>query len=168
VIVDDDLVRLQALERRQREELDRAARRSFSLYAAAATFNGYSYQAHLLKSKEIPRYRAQRELIQQHLSTFEAEVADEQKLKRFLGKWQWRNEAERVGMQQHYDYLYRLSSRLLHATPMNVITEKDLSESERIVLLEYIVVATLDALDAIDAFDFPGLPATAVVRFPLQ
>lgn len=59
-------------------------------------------------------------------------------------------------MADQYDFLYRLTSRLLHATPMNMITEKELLEPERIMLLEYIVVTAEDILDAIEDFDFPG------------
>jgi len=141
---------------RRREEIDRSARRTFALYAAAATFNGYSYQAHLLRTKQIPHWQEQLDLIGSRTAEFVLEVADQTASKRYLGKWNWRGEAERVGMVHQYEFLYRLTSRLLHATPMNIVTEKKLLEGERLTLLEYMVVTTEDIFDAVESFDFPG------------
>lgn len=141
---------------RRKEELDRRARRMFALYATAATFNGYGYQAHLLQTKQIPHWQQQLDIIRSKIDDFMLEVDDQAKSARYLGKWNWRGEADRVGMVGQYEFLYRLTSRLLHATPMNIVTEKDLLEGERLTLLEYIVVTTEDVFDAIDRFDFPG------------
>jgi hypothetical protein len=137
-------------------ELDRRARRSFALYAAAATFNGYVYQSDLIRTEAIPRYRAQLDVIEQRIAAFRQDVGDHGKAERYFGKWNWRGEAQRVHMVEQYDFLYRLTSRLLHATPMNVVTEKELLDGERIALLEYIVVVINDLLEAIEQFDFPG------------
>ncbi|MBD8621196.1 hypothetical protein IFT67_20000 [Sphingomonas sp. CFBP 13728] len=139
-----------------REKIDRKARRHFALYAAAAVFNGYGYQRHLLIEKQIPHWRSQLALIDDRINDFSTRMADPAKVNRYLGQWQWRSEALRVGMVAQYDFLYRLTSRLLHATPMNIITEKELIEGERITLLEYIAISVPDAIDAIDAFQFPG------------
>lgn len=152
----DYLAECSAEINRRKEELDRRARRTFALYAAAATFNGYGYQAHLLNTKQIPHWQQQLDLITGRIEDFLLEINDQGKSTRYLGKWNWRGEAGRVGMAGQYDFLYRLTSRLLHATPMNIVTEKDLLEGERLTLLEYIVVTTEDIFDAIDRFDFPG------------
>jgi hypothetical protein len=140
----------------RKDNLDRRARRAFALYAAAATFNGYGYQAHLIRTQAIPRHRAQLDAIEQRIAAFRQNVGDHDRAERYLGKWNWRGEAQRVQMVEQYDFLYRLTSRLLHATPMNVVTEKELLDGERIALLEYIVVAVIDLLEAVDQLDFPG------------
>ncbi len=75
---------------------------------------------------------------------------------RYLGKWNWRGEAQRVGMGDQYDFLYRLTSRLLHSSPMNIVTEKELTDGEKFTLLEYMVVSIEDTFWLIESFDFPG------------
>jgi len=142
--------------RRREKEIDLRARRTFALYANLATSNGYGLQAHLLRTKEIPRVQEKLAKIEKLITTFKLEVADESSINRYFGRWNWRGEAERVGMVDQYDFLYRLTSRLLHSTPMNIMTKNELAEDEQFVIFEYIVVAIQDALSAIDKFDFPG------------
>ena len=129
---DDYMAERSAELNRRKEELDRRARRTFAVYGAAATFNGYGYQAHLLQTKQIPHWQQQLDLIHRRIDDFVADVGDRARSSRYLGKWNWRGEADRVGMVDQYDFLYRLTSRLLHATPMNIVTEKDLLEGERL------------------------------------
>jgi hypothetical protein len=47
----------QEIHRALRNELDMRVRRNFALYAAAAQFNGYGYQCHILREKVIPQHR---------------------------------------------------------------------------------------------------------------
>lgn len=137
-------------------ELDARARASFSVYAATATFNGYLWQAELIETQEIPRAKARLAEIQTLRAAFEAEVGDARLIARYQAQWKWRNEAERVGMAAQYDFFYRLTSRLLHATPMNIVTEKALTDGEQMLLLEYMVVGASQAIRLIEDFDFPG------------
>lgn len=141
---------------RLKAELDIRVRRTFALSAAAATINGYAYQAHLLRTKQIPHLQKQLDAIKRRTEDFKQEVGDQTKISRYLGKWNWRGEAQRVGMLEQYDFLYRLTSRLLHATPMNIVTEKELTRGERLTLLEYVVVSIQDTLETIDCYEFPG------------
>ena len=39
---------------------------------------------------------------------------------------------------------------------MNIVTEKELTEGERLTLLEYVVVSIQDTLEHINCFEFPG------------
>ncbi|GGD79839.1 hypothetical protein [Rhizobium anhuiense] len=153
---EDQVAAAQAEHQRQCAELDARARRTFSIYAAAAAYNGYGYQAHLLENKEQNRVRRQLAAIEARLEEFSKEIADEVLLKKYLSKFNWREEAKRVGMVAQYDYLYRLTSRLLHSGPMNIVTEKQLSDSEQTILLEYMVIGSTDVLDLIERYDFPG------------
>ncbi len=142
--------------RSRKEELDRRARRTFALGAAAATFNGYGYQAHLLRTKNLPMLQQNLDLVEGHIDAFKNELKNEDLAKKYLGRWNWRGEADRVNMADQYDFLYRLTSRLLHATPMSIITEKQLLENEFILLMEYVVVSLQDVVTAISEFEFPG------------
>ena len=91
-------------------ELDIRVRRTFALSAAAATINGYGYQAHLLRTKQIPHLQEQLDAIKSRTEDFKQEVGDQAKINRYLGKWNWRGKAQRVGMVEQYDFLYRLTS----------------------------------------------------------
>jgi hypothetical protein len=152
----------------RRIELDRRARQTFALYAASATFNGYGFQAYLIETKAIPTWEERLSVVEQHLADFKSHVGDDANIKRYLGRWQWRDRAVEVGMAEQYDFLYRLTSRLLHATPMNIITEKELLEPERIMLLEYVVVTTEDILNAIDQYEFPGRLDLVVIEMDAE
>jgi hypothetical protein len=59
-------------------------------------------------------------------------------------------------MDGQYRFLYSFTSRLLHAIPLNIITEKELSPSEVIMVLDYIVISAADLLKAIKDFTYPG------------
>ena len=145
-------------------EIDRRARRTFSLYATQAVFNGYGFQVHLLESTELPRIQSELANIQARVDAFKSEVNDEAKIDRYFRNFNWAHAANLVGMMPQYEYLYRLTSRLLHSGPMNILTEKELSESEQMILLEYMVVAAMDIFELIEAFDFPGRLRVAMIE----
>ncbi len=68
-------------------------------------------------------------------------------LKRSKERWNWKARADEVEMTAQYDFLYSYTSKLPHSTPMNLITEKMLSPSETLTMLEYAFVAISDLLD---------------------
>lgn len=152
----EQIASIQSNHQQLHDELDQRVRRSFSLYAAAAKFNGYSYQIHLLESKELPRHLERLGELEERVEAFKTLVDDDELFLRYSKRTNWRDMAKTVGMLDQYDYLYRLSSRLLHSGPMNILTEKQLSESEQMVLLKYMVVAAKDVIELIDGFHFPG------------
>lgn len=144
---------------KQTEELDAQARRSFAIYAAAAKFNGYGYQCHLLRENEIPRQRAQLLEIQENLDRFrkaKSSILSAHLVGRSSARWNWKERATEVGMIDQYEFLYSYTSKLLHCTPMNLITEKQLSVSETLLMLDYAFVTILDAFDAVQSFKFQG------------
>jgi hypothetical protein len=49
--------------------------------------------------------------------------------------WKWKKYAQKVGMLTDYRFIYAYTSRLLHAGPVNIVTEKVLGEDERFLLL---------------------------------
>ncbi|TBG25400.1 hypothetical protein ELG79_09110 [Rhizobium leguminosarum] len=153
-------------QQRQRDELDRQVRRSFTLYGAAAKFNGYGYQIHLLRTKALPKLEQTLAECQRAHSAFQQFKASSlnRQLTNAASHWNWRDRARDVGMLHQYDFLYRYTSRLLHSTPMNLITEKSLSESERLLMLDYLFVTVSDIYDEIEEFEAPGVVDVFLVR----
>jgi hypothetical protein len=153
---DEELAELMVEQQRRVAEVDRRVRREFILYAAAAEMNGYHYQAHLIEEQHLPKHREQLARIAALDAEFETLIGDVERLKSLRLRWNWLEQAKKVGMEAQYRFLYAWTSRLLHSTPMNLITEKQLLAPEEIMLLDYIVVTASDMLDAAERFDFPG------------
>jgi hypothetical protein len=158
---DDPKLIAQAREahRALQADLDMRVRRSFALYAAAARFNSYAYQSHILRERVVPDHEAKLTSIRAAMDALTPQLPnllDQRLLNLTNARWNWRQRADEVGMAPQYDFLYSYTSKLLHSTPLNIITEKELSASEVLVMLDYIFVATSDLLDAIDTFDVPG------------
>lgn len=140
--------------------VDSKARNAFSIYAASAKHNGYSYQAHLIETKVIPHHEQRISVLRKHLDDLKKShsEADLSKLKE-LGlstRWNWCDKAKSVGMADHYYFLYAFTSRSLHCTAMNIITPKSLDDSERHLLLDYIFITSNNCYDEIEKFDYLG------------
>ena len=55
-------------------------------------------------------------------------------------------------MEAEYEYIYRYTSRLLHATPTSFYTtSKNLEPSEVRLFLDYVYVRLLDVIDLVTA-----------------
>ena len=129
-------------------EVDRRARRAFSIYAESAKENGYSFQAYLIRN-EIVKVDAQIAELETEGKAFVAQCAPEIS-KRIKDRFNWKVEAERAGMLMQYEFIYTFSSRLLHATPSSAFTaQKNLEMSEMVLFLDYIYVSMLDVLDLV-------------------
>lgn len=138
--------------------VDFKARSSFSIYAASAKYNGYSYQAHLIATKVIPHHEERISVLRKHLDDLKRSHSetDLSKLEE-LGatkRWNWFDKAKSVGMAEHYHFLYAFTSRLLHCTAMNIITPKALDNSERHLLLDYIFITSNNCYDEIEKFNY--------------
>ena len=158
---EDQIAAAQGTHRARMAALDDEVRRRFTLYGAQAKFNSYAYQAHLLRTKAIPEQAEALRQIGEHITRFEAErdhllTGRYRTMAEWGARWNWKDRATEVGLVNQYVFLYGYTSRLLHATPMNLITETTLSDAERMLLLEYIYVATRDALHEVDRFSFAG------------
>jgi hypothetical protein len=134
-------------------QLDDKARRKFCLYAKMARTNGYSYQAHLVQTHTIPEYEGRGEKSGAELQVLDAFIAAEPST--FLGdeakkRWNWKDRALQTGMGMEYDFLYSYTSKLLHATPMSIVTQPELSNSERLIFLEYIYISIRDIVDLVE------------------
>jgi hypothetical protein len=149
-----------AAQKQQSDQLDDLMRREFSLYAGQATQNGYGFQADILRTKVIPEYEARLRELENHKQLLDTELpllADAQhSALATAGKWNWFERARDVKMDNQYRFLYSFTSKLLHAIPLNIITDKELSSSEMIMVLDYIVISAADLLKAIEDFTYPG------------
>lgn len=140
--------------------VDSKARNAFSIYAASAKHNGYSYQAHLIKTKVIPHHEERISVLRKNVDDLKKShsEADLSKLKELgvSARWNWCDKAKSVGMADHYYFLYAFTSRSLHCTAMNIITPKVLDDSERHLLLDYICITSNNCYDEIEKFSYPG------------
>lgn len=138
-------------EKARMEAIDFEARRHFIAYAADAKVNGYGFQAHLIREKAVAAARADLQAKQQarmdFVNRFSQSLIDEAG---GLSKWNWFDSAKAVGMESEYQYIYRYTSRLLHATPTSFYTtSKNLELTEMRLFLEYVYVRLLDVIDVV-------------------
>jgi hypothetical protein len=158
----------QAEFHRRQAALDADVRRGFALYGDDAQRQGFGFQAHLVREKALPQHVARRDEWAAHLTAVDtvlSSLLSAECLSRATARgWNWKDSATLVGMKAQYEYLYSLTSRLLHATPLNITTDHDLSEGERGILHEYVFVAVGDMLDEIDSFRFDGQSDIVVIN----
>lgn len=147
--------------------LDDMVRREFSVYANQATDNGYGFQAHIIRTDAIPHYQAQLDKILAFEAALKAEMPNllsQRLLSLSSSKWNWSDRAKEVSMEKHYRFIYAYTSRLLHSTPVNLVTEKALTKEEKLLVLDYIVVSTRDLIELIARFTYPGMINVAMVE----
>lgn len=141
-------------EKARMDVIDFEARRHFIAYAADAKVNGYGFQAHLIRKKAVVAAEADLEVKRQvrlaFVEYFSQSLIDEAG---GVSKWNWFDSAKAVGMEPEYNYIYRYTSRLLHATPTSFYTtSKNLELTEMRLFLEYIYVRLLDVIDVVTDF----------------
>lgn len=139
--------------------VDAKAAERFSIYAHQAKSNSYGYHAHLIRSEIIPHHEERLRVVQRHLTKLKAllpTLLAESQIELITKSWNWRERAKAVKMENQYDFIYSFTSKLLHSSAMNLITEKELQPSEREILLDYLRVCVKDAHREIDRFTYPG------------
>lgn len=133
------------------DAIDSEAARSFSMYFGQARRNGYGFEADLIETKALPPIIQAISQIEAERAVFDREVPS---LTRALipAKWNWRDLAKKVGMQDDYDFIYTYTSRLLHATAASLTTDKkNLEADEMCIFLSYINVRSRDIIDMANA-----------------
>jgi hypothetical protein len=124
------------------QEIDRAARLQFCLYADDAKTRGYGFQAHLLETQGIPQLEQEIQHLQELKDKAISQMPNNvQKYKR----WLWKDMAEAAGLQEQFAFVYAYTSRLLHATPTSLTTnQKNLELDEMKMLLNFVFVSCLE------------------------
>ena len=134
------------------DQIDKEATRHFSLYARAALTNGYGFQAHLVRTKALPKAKEALMMVEMEKREFDESIAPVVR-KLIQNRWQWRPMANKVGLVEEYDYVYSFASKLLHATPASITTDsKNLEMPELEMFLKYIVVKIDDLMDLAAAY----------------
>jgi hypothetical protein len=135
------------------QEIDDKASRRLSIYGEQAQTKGYSFQAYWIETKILPDIEKSISEIQLEERNFkDNNPAGIQLLTgrtwSLTKQWNWSNEAKAVGMENDYEFIYRYTSRLLHATPVSLTTEqKNLETDEVKIFLKYIHIRLLDIID---------------------
>lgn len=130
------------------EDIDRTARRRFSLYAEDAKTNGFGFQAYLLENKIVPKL--EREI--DELQAFKAKAISQMPSSAHAHKpWKWKEQAANAGLSEQFEFVYAYTSRLLHATPTSMTTnQKNLELNEIVIFLDFIYISFLDAIEMCD------------------
>ena len=132
--------------------IDKQAARHFSIYAEQAKVNGYGFQAYLVEKKLVPQIDKSLAEIDSEKAAFDSTVPQQVRVL-IPNRWNWRQMAQKVGSVDEYDFIYRFSSKLLHATPASITTDqKNLEMSELAVFLKYIYVKIDDVLELAGAY----------------
>jgi hypothetical protein len=125
------------------ENIDRSARRKFSLYSEQAKTNGYGLQAYLMEQKVVPQWERLIEQVQMQRT-----IAQEQMPKWPNKKWRWKDEAENAGLIQQFEFVYSYTSRLLHAKLMSFTTnQKNLELIELVMFLDFVYMSMLELIE---------------------
>lgn len=128
------------------DTMDNKAARNFSLYIEQAKYNGFAFQAHLIKEKALPKIENSLDEVNNNLLRFNKETQSFSdkipKVKNFKEK------AALVNMSYEYDFIFQFTSSLLHASPSSLTTnQKNLELHEVSMLTRYINVKIQDILD---------------------
>jgi len=127
-------------------DIDARARRSFLLYAAQAKHNGYGFQAHLLE-KALPQLQALVEGAEAERAKLKSSWPQYARAVKYDPRF-WTNSAKSVDMEEEYQYVYKYTSRLLHANPGSITTNQPKLElAEMSMFLDFEYVAISDCLD---------------------
>lgn len=127
--------------------IDDKAARNFSIYSEEAKTKGYGYQAHIVETNvKLEIDKSLQEILNEEIE-FKKNISDE--INKLIPKrWNWRDMAKKVGMDDDYDFIYAFSSKLIHATPASLTTNhKKLEICEMIVFLRYILVKINDIIE---------------------
>lgn len=139
--------------------LDARIRQEFCLHARSVVENGYSYQSYVIKEETVPKLQERQEVVADHQNKLNAVLPTllSPKFQQIVkDKWNWFQRAAEVGMEKHYKFIYSYTSKMLHSTALNIITDKTLAAEEEEVVLEYILVAARDLITQIEKFSYPG------------
>lgn len=144
---DEQIKAYESMSQNVMKTIDDKASRKFSIYAEQAKINGYAFQASIVEKNAKTRVEKSLQSIIDEESQFKANVPAN--IQNFIPKrWNWREMATKVGMDDDYAFIYSFSSKLLHATPSSITTEhKSLEISEMVIFLKYILVKINDNLD---------------------
>ena len=111
---------------------------NFAIYSDKCEVFGYSYVAHLVRSKALIAAQANAQSCRETLDELNGvwrTTIDSLGVK----KWVWEERAKNIGMANEYAFIYSYTSRMLHAHPHSLSTEqKNLEPPEMLLFLKYV------------------------------
>lgn len=119
------------------EEIDRLARRRFSLYLEQAKTNGYGYQADYMEKKCVPHFADLIKKCEHSRETAKVQMSKWPNNK----KWIWKDEAKNAQLSEQFDFVYGYASRLLHAKPVSFGTNQQKLEANEIAMFGLLPVS---------------------------
>ena len=155
----EEITAAQSEHKQKLAALDARIRQEFCLHARSVVENGYAYQSYLIKEETLPKLQERQEVVADHQKKLDAVLQTllSPKFQQIVkDKWNWFKRAEEVGMEKHYKFIYSYTSKMLHSTALNIITDKTLAAEEEEVVLEYVLVAARDLITQIEKFNYPG------------
>lgn len=126
------------------DDFDKNAAQRFSIYTNLASGN-YAHYAQHVEQQILVDY-------EKDLDKVVKDIEEYEKTKnRKVPKKQDINFPKSVGMLDEYDFLFRLTSRFLHATPVSISTNMQrLTVQDRLIFIEYIRAKTREVLTLSD------------------
>jgi tetratricopeptide (TPR) repeat protein len=148
--ITDSELRIQALRRLGGDvmsEIDAAAARKFTIYGEQGKRNGYDYEAHFIEKQMLPNIEKAIGDIEKEQHFFRKALPSN--VKTLIGKkWIWSHQAKLAGMGSEFNFIYSYTSRLLHATPASLTTnKKNLEPDEMLLFLRYIYIRMVDIIE---------------------
>lgn len=140
---------LHAATQQVQETIDNRAAQEFLMLAPQARDNGYAFTAYLIRQQLIPKTDQAIAELREERDALNAAVADA--IRAILpdrAEWNWAEQAKKANLGTDYNFIYTYASRLLHATPASVTTDKkNLEHQEAFMFLKYFHVRALEVMD---------------------
>lgn len=125
------------------DDFDKSLSKSFSIYRKPAIGN-YELYAQIVEDEIILPYKEDLAKLENEIKQFEGVI--NRKIRRKHNSAEF---AKSLQMKAEYEFLFRLASQHLHATPVSMSTEmRSISNSERLIFLEYIRAKIYDVLSS--------------------
>lgn len=138
------------------QQIDSEAAKHFSVFANDAKTNGYGFQAYLIQTKTVPAAEAAVAELDAKEAEFRRRVP--QSVLDLIpnnNRFNWRDMAQRVGIDHEYDFIYTYTSKLLHATPASITTDHpNLELIEVRTFLRYILFTLREMIEIIQSQTF--------------
>lgn len=148
------LAEARAFPGRVMSAIDAEAAKNFLVFADDAQKNGFGFQAYLIETKMIQAALGAVNRLEAGKLDFSRDVPQSTR-DLIPKKWDWRRMAGEVGMMEQYDFIYRYTSKLLHATPVSITTDRpNLELFEVRTFLRYILVTLREVIQIVDAQRF--------------
>lgn len=132
-----------------KNRIDKEADMSFSIFSEEAKFNGYGFQAVLVRKNQMNMIEKSLTEIANEKENFEDNLPED--VKAMVSKnmvWRWNQKAKEVGLEDEYNFIYTFTSKLIHSVPTSITTDhKNLEYQEMVLFLRHINFKIKDIIE---------------------